>query len=217
VADALSRGGGPAVGAVVRPNTAPANRAIRMADGTPMRLSFGLNGRPTGYRPVARRPIRIARAPDPSSPCNRSAHQDGKASEPNTAVTQLHVTLAPSRPRRRLDTTGRSREEWDSNPRASCPANGFQDRRLRPLGHPPGRQTTCGNDDIFRGQRTAHLPPAAEPLPNYHSRPIPSPIATQPPGVGAADVQDRGFHSPGNHRRPARLRYLRLQNRAPYP
>ncbi len=29
------------------------------------------------------------------------------------------------------------REEWDSNPRASCPANGFQDRRLRPLGHPP--------------------------------------------------------------------------------
>jgi hypothetical protein len=26
----------------------------------------------------------------------------------------------------------------DSNPGASCPANGFQDRRLRPLGHPPG-------------------------------------------------------------------------------
>ena len=30
------------------------------------------------------------------------------------------------------------REGWDSNPRAGCPANGFQDRRLRPLGHPPG-------------------------------------------------------------------------------
>ncbi len=29
------------------------------------------------------------------------------------------------------------REEWDSNPRMSCPINGFQDRRLRPLGHPP--------------------------------------------------------------------------------
>src|SRR2546427_3694886 len=30
------------------------------------------------------------------------------------------------------------REDRDSNPGASCPANGFQDRRLRPLGHPPG-------------------------------------------------------------------------------
>src|SRR3954447_3498865 len=30
------------------------------------------------------------------------------------------------------------REGRDSNPGASCPANGFQDRRLRPLGHPPG-------------------------------------------------------------------------------
>jgi hypothetical protein len=37
------------------------------------------------------------------------------------------------------------REEWDSNPRASCPANGFQDRRLRPLGHPPGAERTCSH------------------------------------------------------------------------
>jgi 5-formyltetrahydrofolate cyclo-ligase len=29
------------------------------------------------------------------------------------------------------------RGEWDSNPRAGYPANGFQDRHLRPLGHPP--------------------------------------------------------------------------------
>ena len=28
------------------------------------------------------------------------------------------------------------RREWDSNPRYSCPYSGFQDRRLRPLGHP---------------------------------------------------------------------------------
>ena len=28
------------------------------------------------------------------------------------------------------------RRDWDSNPGASFPANGFQDRRLRPLGHP---------------------------------------------------------------------------------
>ena len=32
------------------------------------------------------------------------------------------------------------REDRDSNPGASCPANGFQDRRLRPLGHPPARR-----------------------------------------------------------------------------
>ncbi len=35
------------------------------------------------------------------------------------------------------------REEWDSNPRMSCPINGFQDRRLRPLGHPPGRSVVA--------------------------------------------------------------------------
>jgi hypothetical protein len=35
-------------------------------------------------------------------------------------------------------TGGSKREGWDSNPRAGRPANGFQDRRLRPLGHPPG-------------------------------------------------------------------------------
>ena len=36
-----------------------------------------------------------------------------------------------------------AREEWDSNPRMSCPINGFQDRRLRPLGHPPGRSVVA--------------------------------------------------------------------------
>ena len=30
------------------------------------------------------------------------------------------------------------RREWDSNPRYSHPYSGFQDRRLRPLGHPSG-------------------------------------------------------------------------------
>ena len=37
----------------------------------------------------------------------------------------------------------RKREEWDSNPRMSCLINGFQDRRLRPLGHPPGRSVVA--------------------------------------------------------------------------
>src|SRR5688500_19394859 len=33
---------------------------------------------------------------------------------------------------------GRWRRERDSNPRAPFGANGFQDRRLKPLGHPSG-------------------------------------------------------------------------------
>ena len=36
------------------------------------------------------------------------------------------------------------REEGDSNPRASHPASGFQDRRLRPLGHPPAGSLPAG-------------------------------------------------------------------------
>src|SRR5438552_1301678 len=34
------------------------------------------------------------------------------------------------------------REGWDSNPRGTRAPNGLQDRRLRPLGHPPGRHGT---------------------------------------------------------------------------
>ena len=34
------------------------------------------------------------------------------------------------------------RRKRDSNPRASCPASGFQDRRLRPLGHSSNRILT---------------------------------------------------------------------------
>jgi hypothetical protein len=41
------------------------------------------------------------------------------------------------------------REDRDSNPGAGCPANGFQDRRLRPLGHPPD------------GNLAAQMPPTA--------------------------------------------------------
>ena len=33
-----------------------------------------------------------------------------------------------------------TRREWDSNPRTSCPVIGFQDRPVRPLRHPAGRQ-----------------------------------------------------------------------------
>src|SRR3990170_3621722 len=45
------------------------------------------------------------------------------------------------------------REGWDSNPRAGCPANGFQDRRLRPLGHPPAGESSGPNPCIVVRQR----------------------------------------------------------------
>ena len=35
-----------------------------------------------------------------------------------------------------LDTTSRWRKGWDSNPRCPCRHAGFQDRCLKPLGHP---------------------------------------------------------------------------------
>lgn len=34
------------------------------------------------------------------------------------------------------------RREWDSNPRWGLPHSGFQDRRLRPLGHPSENNIT---------------------------------------------------------------------------
>ena len=44
----------------------------------------------------------------------------------------------------RTQTAGRWREGRDSNPGVGCPASGFQDRRLRPLGHPPGANLPAG-------------------------------------------------------------------------
>jgi hypothetical protein len=35
------------------------------------------------------------------------------------------------------------RKGWDSNPRESCPSGGFQDRCLKPLGHPSARCAVC--------------------------------------------------------------------------
>src|SRR5215470_8298714 len=56
------------------------------------------------------------------------------------------------------------RTEWDSNPRESCPSAGFQDRCLKPLGHPSGadKSITCGavsmNKCERRLRRTAGAP-----------------------------------------------------------
>jgi hypothetical protein len=49
---------------------------------------------------------------------------------------------------RHLSTMSRditAREGWDSNPRGTRAPNGFQDRRLRPLGHPPRGDGTGWN------------------------------------------------------------------------
>ena len=35
------------------------------------------------------------------------------------------------------------RKGWDSNPRWSCPHGGFQDRCLKPLGHPSASARSC--------------------------------------------------------------------------
>ncbi len=45
------------------------------------------------------------------------------------------------------------RRDWDSNPGTSFPANGFQDRRLRPLGHPSKLDLTRLDNFL-----TAHVP-----------------------------------------------------------
>ena len=58
--------------------------------------------------------------------------------------------------RPRCGSGGPSREEWDSNPRAPCGTNGFQDRRLRPLGHPPDPKPTRSERPI--SLRGPHLP-----------------------------------------------------------
>ncbi len=55
------------------------------------------------------------------------------------------------------ETAGPGREGRDSNPGASCPASGFQDRRLRPLGHPPGASLAV-RVERPRGGFLAHLP-----------------------------------------------------------
>jgi hypothetical protein len=45
---------------------------------------------------------------------------------------------------RQIVAAARWREGRDSNPGAGCPASGFQDRRLRPLGHPPAGKGSGG-------------------------------------------------------------------------
>ena len=49
------------------------------------------------------------------------------------------------------------RKEWDSNPRWSCPHGGFQDRCLKPLGHPSfaSPSPACGRGRAVIGRSEA--------------------------------------------------------------
>ena len=48
---------------------------------------------------------------------------------------------------------GKWRMGWDSNPRCACTHAGFQDRCLKPLGHPSGMRL------LLRPQRRVHIRP----------------------------------------------------------
>src|ERR1700730_7773934 len=54
------------------------------------------------------------------------------------------------------DAVGRSiwRKEWDSNPRWACVHGGFQDRCLKPLGHPSAKRQDL-YPDMRRQKATA--------------------------------------------------------------
>ena len=68
----------------------------------------------------------------------RQDSRDGGREASEDPVEQRTVG-APAIARGRV---GGGRGGWDSNPRTGRPVSGFQDRRLRPLGHPPGSQST---------------------------------------------------------------------------
>ena len=47
---------------------------------------------------------------------------------------------------------------WDSNPRVTCATAGFQDRCLKPLGHPSLPLTSLRIDMALRGEEQTFLP-----------------------------------------------------------
>ena len=66
------------------------------------------------------------------------------------------------------------RRKRDSNPRASCPANGFQDRRFQPLTHPSAQNLAIAERDGASASltRLPHFPcPSATPVaPHFRSK-----------------------------------------------
>ncbi len=82
---------------------------------------------------------------------NERRRNDHEEREQARETPSMHPPEPPS-PRRRIlaqvakknngsgGHSSRVRGDRDSNPGGTCAPNGFQDRRLRPLGHPPGGQ-----------------------------------------------------------------------------
>ena len=60
----------------------------------------------------------------------------GKISQGLAECPQRQRALSEPRRKSPLNTATRVRRGWDSNPRATYAAAGFQDRCLQPLGHP---------------------------------------------------------------------------------
>src|SRR4051812_47171503 len=93
-------------------------------------------------RPTARRPRGSSRPTRRGASRASRRWRRGKGAPPaSPAVVDRPRTLQtaklPERPLPRK-TAENEREDRDSNPGETFAPNGFQDRRLRPLGHPPG-------------------------------------------------------------------------------
>jgi len=78
------------------------------------------------------------REPRPPPAC-RCYERSGPNSRTDLILRSRWVSRS-SRNRRRSEPPGRLDDM--NSPGASCPANGFQDRRLRPLGHPPAGESS---------------------------------------------------------------------------
>ncbi len=71
---------------------------------------------------------------DKSRRCDQSSVRPGSAA----ADRYGNETLGQGRVSRRIIVPNQWRRGWDSNPRWACTHAGFQDRCLKPLGHPSG-------------------------------------------------------------------------------
>jgi hypothetical protein len=82
------------------------------------------------------------------------------------------------------------RKEWDSNPRGSGPPAGFQDRCLKPLGHPslerPFQSRQTGHVNGPRGAR----PDRAARAPYSKLAPAVEPVMAPPRGCGGGSKED---------------------------
>ena len=130
--------------AVTSRSTPIANPRTSVGDGTdPMKLGSVVMGSQPAGAPDARaeRIGREAASTAPADPWRNRLRLIGRRPFGRSSAIRFISTSYANDPEGSPELSRRvgRREEWDSNPRMSCPINGFQDRRLRPLGHPPER------------------------------------------------------------------------------